>query len=361
MSKVNYRMAAIEAGKRISNQEKEQQKKNSNMIIDLLEFDSEEGIWKVNFHENGISYTELYPYNYADVKEQKEVLKEFKLKKDKKIVNEIDVGLCSVLHYFDNNHNSELLNMYLSGDLNCNFSYKLSKLFTSFKYNFIDKISILKNAYFQKKYKNASVVYPKNGFALPVLISGIILLGSLGLDGSKTEKDKEISISNNNTTIEVDNVVEENKTEVEIIVDKAIEETTEKEENVEINEIASIDDKYKLNQVILSNSVIGASKSANTDNLECDYYSISLVSVVENNRILEIEEANAFGDVTISDMVDEYKDKYGQYIEVYVNFDGYTSDNQKYDRIGWTNVENVEKQMKICSHNISKQIQKIKV
>ena len=156
----------------------------------------------------------------------------------------------------------------------------------------------------------------------------------------------------------VNNVEEESKTEVERMVDETIEETNEK---AELTEMASVEDRYKLNQVALANSVFNASKIANTDNLECDYYSISLVSVVENNKILEIEEANTFGDVTISDMVDEYKDKYGQEIDIFVNFDGYTNDNQKYDRIGWTNVENVEKQMKICSHNNSKQIQKVKM
>lgn len=359
MSKINYRMAAIEAGKRLSNQEKEQQKKKNSIIIDLLEFDSKEGVWKVSFHENGNSYTELYPYNYEDVKDTREVLKEFKSKKDKKIVNKIDVGLCSVLNHFDNSHSSDLLNTYLSGNLNCNFSYKLSKLFTSFKYRFFDRVSILKNAYFQKKYKNASIEYPKNGFVLPVLISGTILMGLFGLSDSKVDKEK--SISNNSVSIETDNVVEESKTEIERLVDKTIEETTKKEETVKTDEVASIDDKYKLNQVTLSNSVIDASKSANTDNLNCEYYSISLVSVVNENKILAVEEANVLGDITISEMVDGYKEQYGQEIDIFVNFDGYTINNEKYDKIGWTNVKSVKPQMKLCMNSTNnKQYKKVK-
>ena len=359
MSKINYRMAAIEAGKRLSNQEKEQQKKKNNIIIDLLEFDSKEGVWKVSFHENGNSYTVWYPYNYEDVNDTREVLKEFKSKKDKKIVNKIDVGLCSVLNHFDNSHSSDFLNTYLSGNLNCNFSYKLSKLFTSFKYRFFDRVSILKNAYFQKKYKNASIEYPKNGFVLPVLISGTILMGLFGLSDSKVDKEK--SISNNSVSIETDNVVEESKTEIERLVDKTIEETTKKEETVKTDEVASIDDKYKLNQVTLSNSVIGASKSANTDNLNCEYYSISLVSVVNENKILEVEEAKVLGDITISEMVDGYKEQYGQEIDVFVNFDGYTINNEKYDKIGWTNVKSVKPQMKLCMNSTNnKQYKKVK-
>lgn len=68
-----------------------------------------------------------------------------------------------------------------------------------------------------------------------------------------------------------------------------------------------------------------------------------MISVVSDNEIKELEEADFLENKPISNIVADYKEKYGNNINIFVNLDGYKNSNEKvYSTIGWTNIEQLK-------------------
>ena len=331
------------------------EKVKEEIVIDSLQFDVYDGNWRICFHENGKSYTELYTYDSLCINEAKEISKVFA--KDKQYIKKIDIGLCRILDLFDRNHKTNYVSKYLSDEMNCKTKYKLSKLLVAGKYKLKEKINILKNSYFQKKYRKAEVEYPKNTAVASLLVSGAIILGLMGINTSKEVNESKYSKFKKQVTIE-NEVVDDNLSIINNQMDISIDEKEVKENVYDDN---SIEDKYELDSMELVDSTINPVLKANTNDLNCDYYSISLVGVVSNNEILEVEDASGFGDKSIDSIVEDYKEKYGQDINVYVNFDGYNNEETTYKNIGWTSVSNIDLQKdKLVDMTKSKVVQKVK-
>lgn len=343
---------------------------NKVIVMDSVKFNFSKGTWSFCFYENGDKKREEYSYKHSEFHESNRIKKEKRKRYGNKNLKQIDIGLYTLLHTFDTKYQTEYSKKYLRSDISYDIKYNFSDFFTNSYYSLKDKFSLLMNANRQKKYKNAMVDNSKLVSATPAIIVATLVLGILGISGKKEVKTypessqykseqtmtnvTTSSNTNTNLALKSDKVItqEENKQETSTVISEKQEEKSQKQ---------YLQDNYNLEQLSLSDKVVNSDAFANTSKLNCNYYNISLISVVSNNEILEIEDADFLENKLLTDVISDYKTKYGEEIDLYVNFDGYDKDgNMMYQSIGWANIDKLNNSKKTSNQAKLEQLYKIR-
>ena len=326
-------------------------------VIDSIKFNYTDEAWYVDFHENGRSLQEKYAYSKKEMDESKQFKKDKKQKFGNKYIKNIDVGCYLMLNHFDQTHSTDYSKKYLRTKPTYHIKYSFSKFFHRSSFSFIEKYSLLMNAKRQKTYKNAEVNSPRFISIAPFMLGITMILGILGINGqkeSKTYDDKnqyhnEQNMNDDFTTTQSQEKVGSSSEQEKQLQEELSDLETKQNQKVEnqntiIPEETTqyLHDDYKLNELSLFDKVIDSNLSTNTSKLNCDYYRISLVSIVSDYKVLEIQDAQLLENQSLTDLEKKFQDKYGNDVSLYVNFNGYDKDgNLKYESIGWTDIEQI--------------------
>lgn len=337
---------------------------DSKAVIDALDFDSDK--WVINYHEKGISKKEVY-----EVTKDKIDMLTIKLNSLYSNTKKIDIGLYSVLSDFDGKHKSNCLESYMNNKT-LHATYNLKELFSNKKHSYSEKLDILLTAYRQKKYKKATVIKPKNNVIAPIAIGFSLMVGLIGI-GAANSKNKTISYKNNDFSINFESeknsekttaVLSENKEKV--VVEKQINQTqteTKDEPILEKKEEFKLGDNYKLDGMTLQYSFDNRDldKVAQTEKLNCKYYKPLYIAVANGNNILDLKNTSDLADKTLSDVVADYKDDFGEDIQIFLNFDGYDeNDNKILSKAGWLDLAQLEVKKEITTQEKIEQLQELK-
>lgn len=327
--------------KSISNNEEVKYKKD--VVIDSIKLDSMTGFWIISYHENGRTLTEKFPYHQNHVDLKNRVFSHLKEKYGTKHLNQISIGLHSTLKEFDKKHETSEATKYLREKTNYIVTYNLKDIFKTNIYDFKEKTRLLIEAYRQKKYKGAIIEKPKFSYITGTIVVGSFLLALTGIHSLRnTSKDINVTTSTKTETTNDSFYPTEEEISNQVTIKNPDDKIKKSEQKSEVQEYL-IHDKLDLDRLKLTDRVVNETISTDIKSLTCDYYKISLISVVSDNEIKELEEADFLENKPISNIVADYKEKYGNNINIFVNLDGYKDSNEKvYSTIGWTNIEQLE-------------------
>lgn len=345
-------------------------------VIDTIEFNALKGSYIISYHELGNSKTEEYHIGKNELHIIKKQIKRkmSKWKAKSKELNKIDMNLNYILTKFDNNHHSNCLKEYLHDTNNYTTNYYMSKIFKNKEYSFKEKMGLLITANRQKRHKKANVENPKGLYSIPVIASLALVFGLTGINISSSNKNKGLNDYNNKIVNDVknkddvfdsvlDNLIKgENKIEVlsdigdvviineqkeEVILeenDKEIIEENDKEIIEDSEKENNIYDSFYLDNIDLEYSPIENIKHVNTDSLEyVKEYKIALISAYEGDKVLCNEKITNFENESISKLISNLNDEYGENIEVYANWNAFDQNgNQVLTNVGWSNLENLK-------------------
>ncbi len=357
-------------------------KPNLNPIIDTIEFNALKGSYIISYHELGNSKTEEYFIGKKELYENELKRKEKIAKWGKKSrkLNRVDMNLYTALSRFDAKHSSNCAKEYLNGNTDYITNYYMSKVFKNKEYNFKEKLSLIRTANRQRKYRKAETENPKGLYAVPVLASFALVLGLVGINLQNNNKNSSVNTNQNPKKIvsdadssdSVDSMLDDlvNNTEVidlspttEVHVIENIEKEKQIKEEI-ADEVVETTEKenYIYDSLVLDNmdleySPIENITHVNTSNLDyVDNYKISRVSVYDGNTILFNEKIESIDNKTITDLVSDLNSEYGEGIKIYVNWNAFDKNgNQVLSNVGWSNIENLK--VKDISYN--NQIQKL--
>lgn len=330
---------------------------DSKAIIDALDFTS--NIWTISYHENGISKKEVYPVSYENL----EMLTD-KLNSTYKNTKKIDIGLYSVLSDFDKKHQSNALEAYLKNK-QLHATYHLKELFSDQSYSLKERVDVLFTAYRQKKYKKAVVIKPKNSFVAPAIVGFSLMLGLIGL-GASVSKNKSVNNKNNDVTVTFNKRI--NATSPTILAETKGIKIVEKEEKVISEQVKEkeefkLDDNYKLDDMMLNYSYdsVDSDKVAKTATLDCEYYKPSYIVIANESQILDFKKITDLENQTLSSVVSDYQNQFGDDIGVFLNFDGYDeNDNKILPEVGWTDLTKLKIKADNTTQEKINQLQELK-
>lgn len=338
---------------------------NQKIIIDFARFDSKAGFWIVSYHENGKSFTEKFSYHQKNVDSKNRIFSSLKEKYGTKHLKKISIGLHSALNLFDEKHNTNEAIKYLKEKSNYIIGYDLKDIFKTNIYDLKEKFKLLIEAQRQKKYRKATVETPKFSYVTGTVILGGFLLAVTGAHSLLSKETKVVTKSNVSTEIMNDNdseknIKEDKQSKTETIYVEHNNYEKRKTEKLHSKEYF-LHDKLNLKELKLTDRAVNEVSSTNVKSLACDYYKISLVSVVLNNEIKELEEADFLENKSISNVISDYKEKYGKDIDIYVNLDGYKdSDKKMYSTIGWTNIEQLKNKENLTAKGQIEQLKQVR-
>lgn len=337
-----------------SDEDKEPKKLNLNCIeikddntpiVQEVIFDSKVDSWKIKYIKDGKADYDII-YNDRSKRRLDFAIQDgLKDKTYNNILKKTSIGLLSSLSYFDKKYKTNYTDEYLKDTSNYKIIYDLYNINRS-NLTLKGKISLYYEAMNQQKYRNALIKKPRNHFILQSLLSIGLIIGLVNIFPTKTKNDKlddtlytktkfnqEKSIENeekNTTNYTKDIEVSEDNTKV--IIQNQDNKTETK---------LKMNDELLLDNVELSNTALSKERAVNTNKLNCDSYKVSAIAVAYYNQILDVKTIKNTSNDNIEDMVEKYKDEFGEDINIYVNFDGYHNNNMVYHNVGWSDLKNI--------------------
>lgn len=337
-------------------------------IIDRLLYNGKEDNWTIEYHEQGKSKETKY---YVD-KEQFKLIKDEieNAKNEFEIFNNINISRYMTLIKFDIDNKTDYANDYLKNNITYSTKYNLRNLFKNERLSFKEKLGILKKANKDKKRTNTTVDNPKS-FLIKGAIASLAIITTLST-GVFSPKNKKNNTKNNITleqntndiyssdTIETtiikndsnllinnSNNKESSKIEIKNNIDKKEDTNINTEKESTLNDYTEIktlkvNNYFNLKNTNLYYSTTNTTRFADTNYLNVDNYKISYICIMNDNQILDIQNANNLNDIYMKDLITSYQENYGPNIDIYVNFNGYDNQNNIiYAKIGWTNIKDI--------------------
>lgn len=306
-------------------------------VIKNVIYDSKINSWKLNYYENGKLKCDTIHNNISKKRLESIVKNGLNETKYSEILKKSSISLMMALFYFDKKHNTNYIDEYLKENENYKIIYDLYNINNS-KLTYREKINIYKEAKNQQKCRNVSIKNPSKLFLLKPIISLGLIFGLINALPSKTkdsvlDDEPKNQVESNQEDVVVsnkDNIVVENDSTKIVINDKTS----------KTKETLRLDDKLLLDGVELSNTALEKERVVNTDNLNCDSYKVSAIAVTYYNQILDVKKTSD-NSLDVLSMVSDYKDKFGEDISIYLNFDGYNANEMVYHNIGWGDLNNI--------------------
>lgn len=286
-------------------------------------------------YENKMSFKALYSSLFKE-----EMANEYGIDTQSFFYKNMDTNLLLSLKEIDKEYGTEYVKEYINDELNIKIKYDLKDLYEDKNLKFTDKLFQRKVALRQTKISDATILGSYNKGLFVGAVASLVLITTLGISniipsfGKKNKKD----VAENKKNVEKQVTTEELTTEqiVEKIVNK-----TKKKENVGLgindslalinkDENGNIKYTYKLSKDAEGNG----EKLLASDYSDCDKFKISSIAVYkEGSQLLMIDNAN--NDENLK--TEELYDKYGEEIDIKLNFDAYKENSEKpdYKNIGW--------------------------
>lgn len=306
------------------------------VIKDVI-YDSKTNLWKINYQEDGKLKCDTIHNNISKRRIESIVKDELNDDKYNLFFKKNSISLMMSLFYFDKKHNTDYIGKYLKENSDYKIIYDLYDINKS-KLSLKEKVRIYIEAKNQQKHRNVSIKNPSKTFLLKPLISLGLVFGLINVFSSKTkdsvlDSEPKNQVESNQEDVVVsnkDNIVVENDSTKVVINDKTS----------KTKETLRLDDELLLDGVELSNTALEKERVVNTDNLNCDSYKVSAIAVTYYNQILDVKKTSDNSSDVLS-MVSDYKDKFGEDISIYLNFDGYNANEMVYHNIGWSDLNNI--------------------
>ncbi len=312
----------------------------------------------------------------------------------------MDVNLLSGIYSLSKIFNKNFMLSYKTGSLKesgVKIKYPIKEILATTGLNIFDKITLLRSAMYQQKVGNATIEYPKSAVVGAIATAILLAVGGMGISlNNKKEKVNQpenivAEASEFDVTLE-----EKNKSVIEEMVDKQLNQMQEKqqtseftEESTELEQVVEEDSSQKQEEIasttdfteqestmvaeepiiedisydfglngninlvqtdgkgqILSSQTLtgdawGDGDQVDARDLECDTFRISLVAAFTGPTTLDIIEVNENDD--INEIVCNLYKKYGTTTEIAFDFNGYENEKEKpvYEFAGWKKIEEI--------------------
>ena len=191
------------------------------------------------------------------------------------------------------------------------------------------------------------------------------MLGLIGV-GASVSKNKSVNNKNNDVTVTFNKRI--NATSPTILAETKGIKIVEKEEKVISEQVKEkeefkLDDNYKLDDMMLNYSYdsVDSDKVSKTATLDCEYYKPSYIVIANESQILDFKKITDLENQTLSSVVSDYQNQFGDDIGVFLNFDGYDeNDNKILPEVGWTDLTKLKIKADNTTQEKINQLQELK-
>ncbi len=334
----NTKIAKLDDNIKQNNENEVITEKKNNIDLTKLKiiFDGKNGRYEIKFYENNIEKSKLYPINkeLLDKKSNKYIGYSMKYQDD------VDYNLVEAMSEFDKEYNTNLKDLYVNNKLINNIIYDLRK-FSSLDKRILtnkEKKTFKKNVKKYKERDNVEVIRFSKKKAATLLVLGTVAAASVGTvlndkkeDTPDNSKEKIESTTQDNLqektteklttedkTTEDKMVIDPEKSEIEVTVDKV------KEPKHQVGS------RVDLNGADIYYTVFDENPRTNTDIIDAEQYYIDRIIVKQYGS--QISE-----DITKrGKSIEELNKEYGPDAEIWFLI---RTNNPKLDKVGWINAE----------------------